>query len=741
MITNRNELTDSTGSYDKETELTPHQKRILALIQAGSFNELVTFVEEGNYSLKDQTTAVIFLPVHCAAWYGHFDIIKWLIDEKNCHSNTAEFFPDSEWFINITPLCLAMKAGHVEMVKRIITETNYDFDIININELIDTATDAGNLEFLKWLIASYNIELKDGWISIRGITHHLLSIAVSKNHLALVKWLVDEQNLPLKVYRYKREYDDSFLNWVLSLGHIEIAQWLYDEKGFKLNDKLILNKITHRAISQSHLHVLKWLNQNHLKFCPDALLYAIKKNKYQICKWLGNQGLQLNPINLDNAFAYVCVNGSLEIAKWLVDEYSFNPILTDKENENPLLLACLNGSTEIVKWLIEEIKCSLSIEDKQGRGVIIKTIISGNLKLLKYFVDEQGCSLEVKSNSNGTRPIHYAAYHDHLNILEWLVDEKKCSLEDITDKGDNIITMCFPSSTNIDILNWLINVKSICTNKNIRNILFDYCNNTKKYYPRCLTQYVINQMLLNSEDLTELEKWINILDNKLTKDDVDWMINDRNAVYKDVILQFQNTHPHFYQAMLKHFSEINRHSTYHVELLLQDNHLDKAIESLYTLINDTIVSVKVKIDAKIILSEILLQGVVDINEEGSPLNGSDFLLIEENSIRKRALQAYYLLNDLDTPESLRIKVRLHNILSDNFKTTLLNCSYKTWLPKSILYYHHYVNYKKNESEIKATENQQIAFYSINCGQIFQSTQNANTCEARHEMEQMPSINL
>ena len=132
---------------------------------------------------------------------------------------------------------------------------------------------------------------------------------------------------------------------------------------------------------------------------------------------------------------------------------------------------------------------------------------------------------------------------------------------------------------------------------------------------------------------------------------------------------------------------VNKYSVGHIQFLLEDNATDKAIDLLYDMIHDETISVKVKNLAKINLAELLLQGN-DVDEDNSPLLTSDPFLTNDNCLMKRAIQAYYLLHDIDNDDSKKLSARFENILAGNTKAIIIPTSKENWLSKAKEYYMH-----------------------------------------------------
>ena len=81
-----------------------------------------------------------------------------------------------------------------------------------------------------------------------------------------------------------------------------------------------------------------------------AFRQACMNGNLELAKWL----LKVNP-NIDisakneHAFRWACMNGHLELAKWLLE---INPYIDITSNSNEAFLgACFNGKLNVAQWL------------------------------------------------------------------------------------------------------------------------------------------------------------------------------------------------------------------------------------------------------------------------------------------------------------------------------------------------------------------------------------------------------
>ncbi len=180
-----------------------------------------------------------------AAYYGHYDVLKWLI-ENECE-------------INQTTCYAAVEAGHLNILKllkengcvldEIVTNDAVYYGHLNIlkwlkendgkftGDLCNTAALVGNLDILIWL--------KENGFSVTGET---CSAAAENGHLNIIKWLIENGC---------EHHKSAIALYAAYGGFIHIFEWLITN-----NHKLNKDFIFDRAEIHRYTHVLEWLTKN-----------------------------------------------------------------------------------------------------------------------------------------------------------------------------------------------------------------------------------------------------------------------------------------------------------------------------------------------------------------------------------------------------------------------------------------------------------------------------------------------
>ena len=111
------------------------------------------------------------------------------------------------------------------------------------------------------------------------------------------------------------------------------------------------------ACLNGHLEVVKWLVEIHpsTKYDNKGFVYACWYAHLEVAKWL----VVINPSAeyfydccYDSAFVNACSRGYLEVAKWLVDIKPSAEYLSACCYNSAFIDACSNNHLEVAKWLI-----------------------------------------------------------------------------------------------------------------------------------------------------------------------------------------------------------------------------------------------------------------------------------------------------------------------------------------------------------------------------------------------------
>jgi hypothetical protein len=150
---------------------------------------------------------------------------------------------------------------------------------------------------------------------------------------------------------------------------------------------------------------------------------------------------------------FACINGHLEVAKWLSGQAGVSLTAEDKTGRQPIRFACMNGQLEVAKWLSELAGVSLTAEGQNGLQLIRAACINGQLDVAKWLSEQAGVSLTAEGQ-NGRQPIHFACINGHLEVAKWLSEQAGVSL---TAEGQNgrqpIHFACINGQ--LDVAKWL----------------------------------------------------------------------------------------------------------------------------------------------------------------------------------------------------------------------------------------------------------------------------------------------
>ncbi|CAC5386580.1 unnamed protein product [Mytilus coruscus] len=291
-----------------------------------------------------------------ASYLGHTDIVQLLL---NAYAN-----PNISNTDNLTPVYTALMLGHIEIVK-ILLEKNCDLNSTDkyYEPLVFVAASNGHAEIVKLLVENGC----DPCVCKKFKTTPLHE-ASYKGHSETVKVLLEnnpdpciidkENDSPLlttfegqmKIVELgmKHIYDPCFLSWYQKtplciatyLGHTEIVKLLLQyNTNSKLKNRIFLKHNNNRFM---------------FLFIQTPLLHATWAGYTDILKLYLEHSWDPNISNSDNQtplYIAASVNNT-EAAKILL-EYESNPNICSKDRKTPLFVASANGNTKIVKLLLE----------------------------------------------------------------------------------------------------------------------------------------------------------------------------------------------------------------------------------------------------------------------------------------------------------------------------------------------------------------------------------------------------
>ena len=275
--------------------------------------------------------------IYCAAWGGQLAVLKYFIEEQGHNpaspSSTGRL---AGW----TPLHVAARFNHLELVQYLITEQHVD--PMCQTEHGDTPLhkacyDDDNLDVVIYLVnaMSQHLPLKDV-VSCRGKDGQTpLHVAALYGQLKIVKHFISELKCD---------------------PNIEVTGE-HHGRTTKCGGRIAL----HHAAQNGHLHVVKYLIED--QHCdPSHCDYEKVTPLHMAAQW-----------------------GHLSVVQYLTLEQHCDPLCTNKNNNTPLHNAAgCEGHLQVVQFMIETLHCPPDIRGQHNMTPLDMAHSEGHHHVVKY---------------------------------------------------------------------------------------------------------------------------------------------------------------------------------------------------------------------------------------------------------------------------------------------------------------------------------------------------------------------
>eukprot|EP00040_Diaphanoeca_grandis_P037084 m.239844 g.239844 ORF g.239844 m.239844 type:complete len:735 (+) comp33752_c0_seq4:431-2635(+) len=319
-----------------------------------------------------------------------------------------------------TPLLLACKHGHLDLVKLFLTNGaligDRDHDPKRQGNALHYAAWGGHAKIVVHLV-NEGASLDD--VDIVGNT--ALLYAVYGGHRDVVSELISRG----RSLQERNSKNHTALLQAACGGHLHLVEWLLTQ-GFSLdeadhdgNTSLLF------AAWGGHLDLIHFLLENGSSLHEQnhnghsIFLSAANGGRVEIVEWLLGQGFSLTETNNngDTALLLAAYGGHQPLVERLLQ------LGASLEERNgcgftPLLSAANGGQLEMAKWLLQN-GSSLTECDNDGYTSLILAACGGNVELVQFLLS-QGSSLADRNN-NGDSALLLAAYCSHRELVDWLL--------------------------------------------------------------------------------------------------------------------------------------------------------------------------------------------------------------------------------------------------------------------------------------------------------------------------------
>ena len=431
--------------------------------------------------------------LHCACEGGWADVVNYLVaeqgcdlDARDCNGKTPlQYTCDIDVAQSLIPylpnyerasdnllheaLFFACKVGCLDLVKKAMhchpCKISPNIRDTNERSPLHHASIGGHTEIVKWL-AVHTVSLPDKY----GLTplHYACLygykdiIRVFRKRSDSVKDSFVERSI--SQWKTAEVHLSDMLSLACEVGHLGVVKYMIEELEFNPNTA---NKVEqtplHLACRNRCIVVVDYLVR--LPACtPDSsekvevLVLACEVGSLALIKVVVEE-YQWNP-NVTNesqqTLIYVaCLSGHYDIIHYLISLPNYKPI-NDKYFVEALLRACKEGHLDIVKTAIQEGKCDpLTLRDRFQRTFLHCSCQYGHLDMVRYLVEECGCNPDVRDEDKRA-PLHSAALSGHADVAEYLIGQQNSDVNVRTQsqrtpihyaclKGHMNVVMCLTS--------------------------------------------------------------------------------------------------------------------------------------------------------------------------------------------------------------------------------------------------------------------------------------------------------
>jgi ankyrin repeat protein len=374
-------ISQAVARYErlKEKHIVPDRTQILR--DAAERGDL-DFLKEQYNPLEDDKNLICDSIIMDAAGAGHLDIVKYFIEEtEGIHSGD----------LMGTAVRKAASAGQMDVLRYFYEEYSGNMTSIS-NWSLKKAAENGQLEAVKYLC-------EKGENAISPSTSPVID-AIQFGHLDILKYFYENTE-----GIQGRTAAAIFLNLAADYGRLEIVRYLYETGTCKLGSEAL-----GKAAANGHLDIVKYLHEHGEKF--EGLSVAVRHGHLDIVKYMHEHGADITTAGDYLYLHSAATHGHLDIIKYITQNAPDKEMLV-KRLSKPLAMASRNGHMDAVKYLHEQ---GVDITAHNNNALYV-AIGRGHLDIVKYLC-ENGADISAS---------HYrAARHlgaRFINVLDYLVEE------------------------------------------------------------------------------------------------------------------------------------------------------------------------------------------------------------------------------------------------------------------------------------------------------------------------------
>ena len=372
--------------------------------------------------------------VHVLVEKGHFNVLKYLIDNNYCNPNVTDHQ-------DRTPLHVAVVADQFEILEYLLSKSIPSVSVVWLRDTKCQLADSPPTDIIyNPNNVRINLQDKDGNTPL-----HLASKHGQQNMISLLLKI----SLSPSILLVANKKGQTPLHLAAAAGHKDSAEALLysmPTDSFTHQDLLTAHDnegctVFHTACSNGSLDVFRYfcsiisdrVNVVDNRGC--CLLHAACEGQnFEIVKELVEK-YKLDPESQDKdgitclhllarrqdfrlGFSFG-VRSNTEIYEYLSDYC--NPIPRDNYDRTPLHYASGSGNIHMSRYLIESFTCRPDDPDYNGYTSVHAACEAGNMELVRFYFEDLNCNAHAETNDYRTI-LYYASKSSNLELVRFLVD-------------------------------------------------------------------------------------------------------------------------------------------------------------------------------------------------------------------------------------------------------------------------------------------------------------------------------
>lgn len=350
----------------------------------GQFKIVKYLIKNGTNQLELDNDGLTAL--HYAAHGGSSDIVKYLIKQK-------QIAIDVENNKYLTPLLVAAKQGHLDVIKILYSKG------ANISQRYDDGRNALHFAVQNKSTKCVQYLLKKG-LHVNSVDHNGFTpvhSAAENGNTEMLKYL---RLCGSKMFAKRYTDNWTVFHFAAHSGSIDCVKYLIDVAGYNVNDG-------NNDDADTPLHI------------------AAYRDHYELVKYLIACNADTGIIRKDGSTILhsAATGGNINLFEYLsnLKEFQYQGAdVKDASGYTPILAAAEGGHLNMIKHLLAK-GVPISQTQINGTTLMHSAAYGGNVDCIRYLVETYNLDVNGKSFECVT-PLHVAAGEGHFNVLEYLVE-------------------------------------------------------------------------------------------------------------------------------------------------------------------------------------------------------------------------------------------------------------------------------------------------------------------------------